>query len=172
MIINKPIGKSGGYGGCLVWFVLLIFIGCQSVQKATDYLKKKDALAELCADTYPVRDSLIKGDSIITTDTLWGLEFIHDSTMVETKDTIIRTITRPVTVTKVIRVTDTIVKENTARVEALQVQNGKLYEQNMKLVEQRDKFKEQRNKIRIWFWILVGAIGLYTFLKIKKVLPV
>ncbi len=42
------------------------------------------------------------------------------------------------------------------------------YEQS---VEQGFQYKKQRNKMRLWFWILVGAIGGYTFLRFRKLIP-
>lgn len=159
--------------------ILLLFIGCVNTKKATNFmLTHPEVLAPICAKEFPVKDSLIKGDSVVLYDTLWGLRIISD-TIVD-KDTVRITITLPAkTITKTVHVTDTIIKENTARLAQVLNQLGESNNAGLVLSRKNDDLKEKiadmtskRNKWRLWFWICVGAIGMFTLLKIKKLLPI
>lgn len=46
-----------------------------------------------------------------------------------------------------------------------------LFKKYHEAVEQGFEYKKQRNKMRLWFWILVGAISGYTFLRVRKLIP-
>ena len=160
--------------------VAVMIVGCLSscltTQKAKDYLKEKDKLAEICAETYPVKEVYIKGDSVTVLDTLYVGENVYDT--LTTTDTVTQVVTKTITktlppklITKTIRITDTVRQENTARVAAMQIEINALKADNQFKDLQIADLKQSRNKFRLWFWILVGAIGLYTALKIKKILP-
>ena len=159
--------------------VAVMIVGCLSscltTQKAKDYLKEKDKLAEICAETYPVKTEYIKGDSVTVLDTLYVGENVYDT--LTTTDTVTQVVTKTITktlppkiITKTIRITDTVRQENTARVAAMQIEINKLKADNQFKDLQITDLKQSRNKFRLWFWILVGAIGLYTALKIKKII--
>lgn len=171
----------------LVWCaialaVISILSSCdpqRKLHKALDELQKHPIeSAKYCADKYPVKDTIVKGDSVIVYDTLWGI--YNDTSYVDRIDTINNVVTKivPKIITKTITIIDTVYRENTARVEQLNLQNAKCeskyqelflkYEQS---VEQGFQYKKQRNKMRLWFWILVGAIGGYTFLRFRKLIP-
>ena len=128
---------------------------CLTTQKAKDYLKEKDKLAEICAETYPVKEVYI--------DTLYYT----------IKDTVTRVITKTLPakiITKTIHVTDTIVKENTARIEDFNIQLRNKEIENGILKADRDNWKVKAKQRLWWFLIAVGAIGAYTILKIKKII--
>jgi len=59
-------------GRIILLFLILIAVlsfalSCKSPEKATNYLKKKDALAGICAAEYPVKEKTIfkAGDTVI-----------------------------------------------------------------------------------------------------------
>ena len=78
--------------------VAVMIVGCLSscltTQKAKDYLKEKDKLAEICAETYPVKTEYIKGDSVTVLDTLYVGENLFDTLYYTIKDTVTRVITK------------------------------------------------------------------------------
>lgn len=155
----------------------ILFAGCATQRKAEKFYKKHPVeLAKKCATEFPVRDSLIKGDTIINYDTLWGLEYRTDTLISEPQIiTETKTVTVPKLVTKYVTVRDTIVRENTAKVSVLNSQIAKLYEYNRqqtelaaKYLQERDEYKAQRNKARLINWILFVVIGLSTGYGIKR----
>jgi len=163
-----------------ILFLLIILTGCATQKKADKfYAKHPELLALKCATTYPVKDSIIKGDSVILFDTLW--ETFTD-TLISEPQVIIETKLVPKTVTKWVTIRDTIIRENTARVAVLGSQIAKLNEANRNLVElnadlsqklvrisdERDTFKHERNNARLLNWILILAIGLGIGLAIRK----
>lgn len=161
----------------LAMVLTAVFTRCSPVKKAIEtFDKHPDAAAEYCADRFPVKDSLIKGDTVTTIDTSYEMLFITDT--VRTLDTVRITITKPVTVTKTRIITDTVIRENTARVtalnnqvEACQVTVNDRDARITRLQADYDGMKAKRNKWRLWLWIAVGAVGAYTALKIKKLIP-
>jgi hypothetical protein len=174
---NKPQFKTDGYGGCLVWIILLLMIGCNSVRKAAKIFDKHEPDAAIyCAVKFPVRDTIIQGDTVTTTDTLWGMELVHDTTVNKTMDTVTIHITKPVTVTRTLTIHDTVYRENTARVTVLQNANSELSRNVADLTEQRDNlqaFKDRmRGKVHIpWWWLLVAAIIGGVAIKFRKLIP-
>ena len=151
----------------LLSVILIWFTSCMTVDKAKQVLKKKDALAAICATEYPVKTEYIKGDSVITFDTIYtGGELIIDTVVNYSKDTVIITKTVPVTkvVTKTVTIVDTVVKENTAAVEATKIDLNKcndkyasLFLKYEKLFDQSDKYRKQRNTA---YWIILGLLVL------------
>jgi len=167
-----------------IWIILIsllvgtMLIGAMSctnkIAKAKDTFdnNKKEA-AEYCAEKFPVKTEYIKGDSVLLLDTLYVGENVFDTVTVETKDTVYRTITKTLpakVINKTIRITDTIVKENTARIEDFNIQLRNKEIENGILKADRDNWKSKAKKRLWWFLIAVGAIGAYTILKIKKII--
>ena len=160
-------------------FLLLILASCnpqKKLFKALDELQKHPIeSAKYCADKYPVKDTTIYRDSV-KFDTLYMGEYVFDTTVV--KDTVYITKTVPKYITKTVTQVKEVLRENTARVEQLRLQYEKceakyqaLFLDYEKSVKQGFDYRKQRDKMRLWFWILVGAIGAYTVLKVKKILP-
>lgn len=146
---------------------------CLTTQKAKDFLKEKDKLAEICAETYPVKEVYIKGDSITVLDTLYVGENLFDTLYYTIKDTVTRVITKTLPakiITKTIHVTDTIVKENTARIEDFNIQLRNKDIENGILKADRDNWKSKAKQRFWWLLIAIGAMGAYTILKIKKII--
>ena len=137
--------------------------------------KNEPVLAELCSTRFPVSDSLIKGDTVVIYDTLWGIEYRTDTLISEPQViTETKTVTVPKLVTKYLTIRDTIVRENTAKVAVLNNSNRKLAEINadlsQKLVRisaERDTFKHERNKWKLRFFLLLGIFGLLYAAKVK-----
>ena len=159
--------------------VAVMIVGCLSscltTQKAKDYLKEKDKLAEICAETYPVKEVYIKGDSVTVLDTLYVGENVYDT--LTTTDTVTQVVTKTITktlppkiITKTIHVTDTIVKENTARIEDFNIQLRNKEIENGILKADRDNWKSKAKQRFWWLLIAIGAMGAYTILKIKKII--
>ncbi len=170
------------------WFFLvamvimstMLIVGCLSscnpqrkIQKAEQVLKDADALAKICADEFPVKEVFIKGDSVLLFDTLYVGENVYDTVYKTFNDTVTRVVTKTLPakiVTKTIRITDTIVKENTARIEDFRIQLRNKDIENGILKADRDGWEKKAKKRLWWFLIAVGAIGAYTILKIKKII--
>jgi len=156
----------------------ILFAGCFTPKKAVDVLsrpKNEPHLSRICAERFPVKDSLIKGDTVINYDTLWGIEYRTDTLISEPQViTETKTVTVPKLVTKYVTVRDTIVRENTAKVAALNYANRELSELNAKTLQklvqvsaERDTFKHERNKARMFNWIMLIIVGVAYVLKVK-----
>lgn len=161
----------------LIITLTILFAGCATQRKAEKFYKKHPVeLAKKCATEFPVRDSLIKGDTIINYDTLWELEYRVDTLISEPQIiTETKTVTVPKLVTKYVTVRDTIVRENTAKISVLNSQIAKsardiriLTEKTHELSQERDTFKHERNKARLINWILYVIIGLSIGYGIKR----
>jgi len=158
--------------------LLILFTGCMTPKKAVDVLsrpKNEPVLAELCSTRFPVSDSLIKGDTVVNYDTLWGIEYRTDTLISEPQViTETKTVTVPKLVTKYLTIRDTIVRENTAKVAALNYANRELSELNSKTLQklvqvsaERDTFKHERDKWKLRFFLLLGIFGLLYAAKVK-----
>ena len=170
------------------WFFLvamvimstMLIVGCLSscnpqrkIQKAERVLKDADALAKICADEFPVKEVFIKGDSVLLFDTLYVGENIFDTVYKTFNDTVTRVVTKTLPakiVTKTVRITDTIVKENTARIEDFNIQLRNKEIENGILKADRDNWKSKAKQRFWWLLIAIGAMGAYTILKIKKII--
>jgi len=154
---------------------LLILSGCVTPKKAVDVLsrpKNEPVLAELCAVRFPIKDSIIKGDSVVHFDTLW--ETFTD-TLISEPQVVVETRIVPKTVLKTVTVRDTIIRENTAKISVLGRQISILYDTNYNLTKrlektttERDEYKSKFNKARLINWILYVVIGLSIGIWIRK----
>ena len=72
--------------------------------------------------------------------------------------------------TTTVRITDTIVKENTARIEDFNIQLRNKEIENGILKADRDNWKSKAKQRFWWLLIAIGAMGAYTILKIKKII--
>ncbi len=154
--------------------ILLIFTGCMTPKKAVDVLsrpKNEPVAAEFCANKYPVRDSIIKGDSVVRFDTLWET---YTDTLISEPQVIIETKIVPKTVTRWVTIRDTIIRENTARVAVLGSQIAKLEANNRqqtelaaKYLQERDGYKDQRDKWKFRFFLLLFGVWLAYAAKVK-----
>lgn len=150
----------------LIILSALSLASCMTTRKATDYLKDKGELPGICADEYPVKDSVIVKDSI-TLDTVFvGSDPVFDTVTQTVNDTVVRVVTKTLPA-KVITKTQVQIKEvyreNTARVVALQGEIGGL---KIALSKQTDKANEAKDEAGTWrkkakrrWWWIVGLIA-------------
>lgn len=159
----------------LLALVAMILPGCYNYRKAVTQHGRSVVTypaigADYCSRTYPCRDSLIKGDSVIVYDTLYGAgEVTHDTTTVRDTVRVTKVVFRPVTVTKTVRITDTIRVTDPAALDACTIaKDGAI-----RLAEDyKAEAAKWRETARTRFWIIagigaVGLIGLLLFLKRK-----
>jgi hypothetical protein len=156
--------------------IILLFASCNPLKKAQQtFDANKPAAAEYCADRFPVKDSLIKGDTLVTTDTVYFKEYENVVT-VDTFRTMPITNTRYIT--KTIRITDTIIRRDNAREQVLEARlknTQQVLENNNTVLEKwRSDYygmKDKRDKWRIRFFILLGLTIAYVGLRVKKLIP-
>lgn len=168
------------------FYYLIILLGlaimlfsCNPLKKAVKTFDENPNVAALyCSVNFPAKDSLIKGDTVVLLDTLET-----QGPVIEVQvpgDTVkIKGQCPPVKViTKFSRVTDTIIRIDHAKeivmAGEIQKRDKTIGERDSEITELKGELKAmkgKRDKWRLWVWILVGAAGAYTFLKIKKILP-
>lgn len=165
---------------CAIILTIIAFNACnpqKKLHKAIDELNKHPIeSAKYCADKYPIKDSIVKGDTITVTDTLWGI--VTDTVTDVYNDTVFVTKFQDRVINKTRTIRDTIYRENTARIKELEQRylncEGKyqaLFLKHEQAVKQAAEYKKERNKWQLYFWLLVAAIGGYTFLRIRKLIP-
>ena len=139
----------------------------KQLQKAETRLSQAGRLANICADRFPARDSIIVKDSV-TTDTLLLGEYIFDT--IRVNDTIV--ITKKVPVVKTRYKTQIVYRQDNAKAESIQASldacNTDFADMSLGMLETQkdlDRYKKLATE-RLWFmWIiLVCCIG-WTFRK-------
>lgn len=151
--------------------IVISLCGCMSEKKATDYLKKKDKLDDVCAAEFPVKETFIKGKDSISFDTMFLETLVADT--VKTKDTIYITKALPqkvVTITKM-RV-DTFKKRDFSQENVLM---DKIREYQNNEFKQGQKIDSLEKQVEYWngkavkrFWLiflLIGGAAGYIFRK-------
>lgn len=162
--------------------LILILTGCYSERKAKNQFAKAVVAypkipAEYCANEFPVKDSVIR-DTTKTTDTVLIQGGITEDTLIiRVNDTVRITIIRELPgkiITNTIRITDTIIRENTAALRLCEIDKSQLTDLLTKKTTEADKYKAQAKK-RGWFlWgliaLLVTVIGLNVWLRSRNIL--
>jgi hypothetical protein len=160
----------------ILYSVTILIISCNPISKAVKTFNANPEQAALyCAVTFPVKDSIIKGDTVVINDTVTNT--IVDSVKVDCPPNSEKVITitkacppgKTITVTKVI--TDTVIRRDIAKETVLSNALTESQTTVTKVQGQYEAMKDKRDKWRLWFWILLGAAGAYTFLKIKRIIP-
>jgi hypothetical protein len=113
-------------------FLILAFIlsSCFSERKAQrQFDRVADAFPEIpteyCAEKYPVREVTIKGDSIVTFDTIYvGGEIEYKDSIINDTVYLTKLVTKQVT--KTVTKTDTIFRENKAALDVARHQINRL----------------------------------------------
>jgi len=157
--------------------VLLLFImtlgGCYNQRKAAVQHGKAVATfpaigADYCARVYPAKDSLIKGDSVVMFDTLWGEGVIIVDTL-RLKDTLLITKQLPgKVITQRIRVVDTFRVVDKAALDLCSIERLSAITQLEKRTAEYDDMKAKRNKWRLIAIGLMVVLGLGIIAKFKK----
>lgn len=163
-------------------FLVFLLVGCYSHQKATNQHGRAvatfpDIGADYCARTYPPKDSLIKGDSVIVLDTIYqGGETFIDTVIVPSTDSVRVWITKTVqlpakVVTRTVTIRDTVVKINTALLDACQIEKRKLTDALTVEQKRADKYQGQA-KQRLWILLgIAGAFLVWLFFRLKRKKP-
>jgi hypothetical protein len=155
---------------CIAVLLWMLF-GCTTTRKAFDIVGRPEnsgKLSTLCADKYPVKDSVIVRDSI-SFDTIYvGSDPVFDTIRIGDTVRIIKTVEK--VVTKTVTQVKEVYRENTARVVSLRKQVEGLSGAVDKAVGERDEwmdaakqFKGQRNKAYMWWGVLVASCLVYIF---------
>jgi hypothetical protein len=155
-------------------FFLLVLIGCTTQKKATNYFNNHpDQLAPICADKFPVKDSLVTRDSV-RFDTLFieGDPVVLKDSFYIKGDTVVKQVTKECP--KVQTIVKTVIKdsihyvENTARVAMLLNQVKELSDKVEKCQTMSDKLQDKvkhKNKVIWWLIIVVAIESLWIFRK-------
>lgn len=146
----------------------------KQLQKAETRLSQAGRLAQICADRFPSRDSVIVKDSLIT-DTLLLGEYIFDTARVN--DTVY--VIKQVPIVKVKVRTRTVVVTDKAKVDALQKELDKCRQDlavaNSKWGEAIKELQlaQKSAKYRLWWlWIVICLSIGWTFRKfVKRLIP-
>lgn len=149
----------------ILMIVCILISGCRTTEKKAKgwAYDNKDKLAEWCADCFPVKPSeviqgetvYLPGDTLIKKDTVTRQADCPDGSKADCppcEDKIIRI--------PMLRV-DTLKIRDTAYEAVLTNERDKYREELNKMTESRDKYRK-------WFWILVGVVGVYVLIRIKK----
>ena len=156
-------------------FALVLLTGCYTLPKATRQHGKAVATfpaigADYCARTYPPRDSVIKGDSIVTLDTLYiGGEIINDTTVLRDTIRITKVVQLPGReVTRTVIRVDTVRLVNTAAVDLCRIQQGQAVAALEKEQARADKY---RKRATTWMLVALGlllAAGVWGYFKLRR----
>lgn len=154
--------------------ILVLLTGCytrpvavrQHAKAATTY---PDIAADYCARVYPSKDSLIKGDTVTVTDTIYegGTSYIDTVKVLDTVR-ITKTITLPAKIiTRTVNIHDTVIKVNTADLDLCNIERRKVIDSLNKEQARADKY-QKRAKVRgfILLGLLLAAI-VYLYFKLK-----
>lgn len=157
--------------------IALLLAGCMTTQKATDFLQKKGALASICADAYPVRDSLeIRERLHLDTITHTKTEYATDTIYVQGEPVIIKAKCPPSqTITKTVYRDSIHYVENTAKLKVWQGKADSLasvtIEKEKTIVLKESKINDltdSRNQWRKWCLITWIIVAVYIVLKVWR----
>jgi hypothetical protein len=191
--ITKPISSVKFW---LILFTITaiaaIFSGCMTAGKATDYLKKKDLLDDVCASNYPVKDSVttVTVDSVVF-DTLYlDGQIVVDSIYLERGEDgekqygITKVITKTITKTVEKKVRDiafeNVLLDNNVVIEKklgqVETKAAALEELN---AAQKTVIKKKNKKI-FWLYVIIAILTAWNFRKpiarlinpIKTIIPI
>lgn len=162
----------------ITWVVSALIIGClvsscsavkqnqrqhRKIQKAKELLKEYKVDDDFCAENFPVKEEYIKGDTVVHFDTLYVEGIIYDT--VTLNDTVYITRSLPgKVINRTFTITDTVIKENTAKsamlqgiIDVLKIENGVLQGKLSDTKAERDEWKKKARK-RNWLLITLAAV--------------
>ncbi|WP_187260723.1 hypothetical protein [Pontibacter beigongshangensis] len=150
----------------IIW-ILILLSSCVSGKRAVKELRKdkhKLLALELCADLGEIKETIeTVTDTVVKVVTLPGIELdCPETTNPTTGEKYTPKVKCPDVQQEVkyIRTKETITKENTFRVDALTLRNGKL---ETELAEEKDKGKKQ-----LWFSIIMSAVAVGLFIALVR----
>ena len=150
-----------------VMFFLSVLASCTTERKAVNYFNKHPELsAKFCGDAYPVKSEYKPGETIIKRDTVI---VSSDSVLCppagekgansESKPVYVKCPPNK-TITQTIFRTDTLIKENTAKLESLRYDLAKVQADNAGL--KKDK------KALVWTVVILGLFGFLELIYILR----
>lgn len=155
------------------FYLVLLLAGCVNSKKATRYMNEhKDKLAELCAENFPAKDSIIVRDSI-RLDTIYEDGEIVQVWVPSNPDTILVKAQCPPhkLITRTVRRDSIIIRVDRAKETMLINNANQLNEALIKVTSQRDELKARvKGKVLLpWWWLLIAGIGLagWAYYRIK-----
>lgn len=153
----------------LIYFIIVFGVtSCTTERNAIKYFDKHQLVAaDYCAGKYPVIPTYIKGKDSIIEKTV---EVKGDSIPCppNEKGEVVKVKCPDAKLVYQERWrTDTITKENTAKLSALQIRYNDLDKQH---AIQSDRLTDAI-KWRVWFFVFAGLVGAYVVLKFRRILP-
>lgn len=135
---------------------ILLLSSCASrQQKAANFFRQNpNQLAEVCADLFPIRERVIPGALITKTDTTTLAGIILPCPPADGEKTVFISCPGTKKVTQVTTRTDTVIKENTARIAEL---SGRLFN----TAHDYEKYKTRSKHLTLILMIAAAALGLY-----------
>lgn len=128
------------------------------------YRQHPEELALNCSEKFPVKTEYLKGEEVTTVDTVFMQNIVMDCPTVY--DTVTHTSYTPKVICpeqKVITIekktVNTLVKENTAKVEAYRL-SAETLKQNLAISESKGLFLQKKMKERFWFIIALCILLL------------
>lgn len=168
---NLPMWGKAIFAAIIIIWIALIVTSCATQKKATGYFNNHSLqAAEYCANAFPVRDSIIynPGQIVHKLDTQY---LPGDSVpcppavgQVETKLIYVKCPpTKIITDSVFIHDTTTVIRENMAKVSAMQ-------QQNAVLTNEFEKAKPWKGRA-IWTWVILAVlIGSGIVLRVKSII--
>jgi hypothetical protein len=164
----------------ILLFILSLLSSCYTERKARGQFSRAAVgypiiAAEYCAMTYPPKDTVITGQTVTQTDTLWADSSVVIRDTIRNRDTVyIHTVERlpGQVITRTVLRTDTVFKTNTAAVDACNIALRAAVLSEQTLRKERDKWRAIARK-RWWIIFGMGAVitlGLFGFIR-KKLKP-
>lgn len=129
--------------------------------------------AKHCADEYRTDTITVKGDSILSFDTIYvGGEIFNDTAFINDTVYVTEKYTNERVITKTVKITDTIYRENKAALDLCSIERGSAIRQLEKATEELKKVKAgNRNKL----WIIIALSAVVVMLgygRVKKLFKI
>lgn len=160
--------------------LMLYLSSCNPVKRVLkDPFKTQQVFDEGVKLGWCVNDSVYISDTTVILDTLNVIETVSDTVQIGDSIWIDRVEYR--TITKTVTIRDTTVVTDNSRINLLQKQlikkNGEYVQKLHELEQSQAETKEarqERNKWRLWFFLLLGAFGVWIFRKpiLKLIKPI
>jgi PBP1b-binding outer membrane lipoprotein LpoB len=161
--------KIIGFILLIILFILGMLQSCKvSEQKKIDKAKivainHPNDFASICSQLFPVKESFIKGKDSIRTDTVTKTNTVTVTRVIK-GDTVRVDVECPKekVITRYVNRTDTVIKENTAKLEAVQIEFSKQNSLLNKTADELTEAKNASNKKNWWIgafaFLFIGAI--------------